>query len=163
MSASNSVEDTLAITHTIHEVARAFDEKLHLELLPQMFTDDAIVLYRLRGQRHDFSMPDGPAKVKDLHDLCCWTQHFVSPHVISIDGDEANARTPVHALHIQIRNDGSHNQWVLGAEYHDQLVRQDDRWRIEKRLAVIPYVEGDFLFDGVKMFPNLPDFDSETI
>jgi len=82
MPTSNSVQDTLAITHTIHEVARAFDEKLHLELLPQMFTEDAIVLYRLRGQRHDFSMPDGPAKIKQLHDLCYWTQHSVSPHVI---------------------------------------------------------------------------------
>ena len=69
----------------------------------------------------------------------------------------------MHALHLQIRSDGSHNQWALGAEYHDQLLRQGDRWRIKKRLAVIPYVEGDFLFDGVKMFPNLPDFDSETI
>ena len=49
MSASNSIQDTLAITHAIHEVARAFDEKLHLELLPQMFTDAAITSPEYRG------------------------------------------------------------------------------------------------------------------
>ena len=156
-----TTEDKLAITHTIQEVARAFDEKLHHELLPQVFTDDAIVLYRLRGQRLDFSMPDGPGRVKSFHDLCYWTQHLVSPHVISINGDQATARTAVHALHLQIRNDGTHNQWVIGATYHDELVRDGEQWRISKRLALCPYVEGDFLSDGVKSFPSMPDLDSE--
>ena len=163
MSDVDTAKDQLAIAHTIQEVARAFDEKLHHELLPEVFTDDASVLYRLRGQRIDFSMPDGPGQVKYFHDLCYWTQHLVSPHVLSIDGDRATARTPVHALHMQVRNDGSHNQWVIGATYHDQLVRQGTQWRIAKRLAVCPYVEGDFLTDGVRSFPNLPDLDSETI
>ena len=49
MPASNSIQDTLAITHAIHEVARAFDEKLHPELLPQMFTDAAIISPEYRG------------------------------------------------------------------------------------------------------------------
>ena len=163
MSDSDITQDQLAIARTIHEVARAFDEKLHHELLPKGFSDDASVLYRLRGRRIDFSMPDGPSKVKYFHDLCYWTQHLVSPHVISIDGDRASARTNVHALHLQIRDDGSHNQWVIGAVYHDELVRQNERWRIAKRLALCPYVEGDFLTDGVRSFPNLPDLDRETI
>lgn len=153
--------DRLAIIHTIQEVARAFDEKLHHEVLPQVFTDSAVVLYRLRGNRIDFSMPDGPAKVKSYHDLCYWTQHLVSPQVMSIDGDQATARTPVHALHLQIRNDGSHNQWVIGAVYHDDLVRQEGQWRIAKRVALCPYIEGDFLSEGVKSFPSLPDLDAE--
>lgn len=161
MSDSHSIADTLGITHAIQEVARAFDEKLHHELLPRVFTDDASVLYRLRGQRFDFSMPDGPGKVKAFHDLCFWTQHLVSPQVVSIDGERASARTPVHALHLQIRDDGSHNQWVIGAVYHDDLVRDEDRWRIAKRLALCPYVEGDFLAHGVRSFPDLPDLDSD--
>ncbi len=163
MPGSLTTQDQLDIAHTIQEVARAFDEKLHHELLPTVFTDDASVLYRLRGQRFDFSMPEGPGKVKSFHDLCYWTQHLVSPHVLSIDGDRATARTPVHALHLQVRNDGSHNQWVIGAVYHDELVRRDNRWRIAKRLALCPYVEGDLLTRGVRSFPNLPDLDRETI
>lgn len=163
MPDSSTLADTLAITHTIQEVARAFDDKLHHELLPQVFTDDASVLYRLRGKRFDFSMPDGPAKVKVFHDRCYWTQHLVSPQVLSIDGDTATARSPVHALHLQIRDDGSQNHWVIGAVYHDELVRRNGQWRIARRLALCPYVEGDFLTDGVKSFPQLPDLDSEPI
>ncbi len=163
MPDSSTLADTLAITHTIQEVARAFDDKLHHELLPQVFTDDASVLYRLRGKRFDFSMPDGPAKVKGFHDRCYWTQHLVSPQVLSIDGDTATARSPVHALHLQIRDDGSQNHWVIGAVYHDELVRRNGQWRIARRLALCPYVEGDFLTDGVKSFPQLPDLDSEPI
>jgi hypothetical protein len=162
MPDSDTTEDKFAIIHNIQEVARAFDEKLHHELLPQVFTDNASVLYRLRGQRIDFSMPDGAAKVKYFHDLCYWTQHLVSPQIISIDGDQASARTPVHALHLQVRNDGTHNQWVIGAVYHDELVRQDEHWRIAKRVALCPYVEGDFLTDGVKSFPSLPDLDHDA-
>ena len=162
MSDSRSI-DRLDIAHTIQEVARAFDEKLHHEVLPQVFTDDASILYRLRGQRIDFSMPEGPGRVKSFHDLCYWTQHLVSPQILSIDGNRASTRTPVHALHLQIRNDGSHNQWVIGAVYHDELERQDGTWRIAKRLALCPYVEGDFLTEGVKAFPRMPDLDSDMI
>lgn len=163
MSESSTLNDHIAIAHAIQEVARAFDEKLHSDLLPKIFAEDASILYRLRGQRIDFSMPNGPGKFKYFHDLCYWTQHLVSPHVLSIDGDSARARTPVHALHLQIRNDGSHNQWVIGAVYHDDLVRSSGQWQIKKRVALCPYVEGDLLTEGVKSFSTLPDLDSDEI
>jgi len=155
--------DHISIAHTIREVARGFDEKLHDQLLPEAFTENASILYRLRGERIDFSMPDGLSKFKYFHDFCYWTQHLVSPHVLSIDGDRARASTPVHAVHLQIRNDGTHNQWVIAAVYHDELVRQAHGWRIEKRVALCPYVEGDFLTEGVRSFPTLPDLDSATM
>ena len=34
-------------------------------------------------------------------------------------------------------------------------------WRIRKRKALCPYVEGDFLVEGVRLFPTLPDLDAE--
>ena len=154
-------EDEAAIAHTIRQVARAFDEKLHDELLPKAFDDNASILYRLRGARIDFSLPAGLPKFKYFHDRCYWTQHHVSPHVVSIDGDTARASTPVHAVHLQIREDGSHNHWVIAAVYHDELVRTGDMWRIRKRKALCPYVEGDFLVEGVRLYPTLPDLDRE--
>jgi hypothetical protein len=163
MPQPDEATDRLAIAHTIQEVARGFDEKLHLEVLPQVFTEDASILYRLRGRRIDFSPPDGFPLFKSFHDLCYWTQHLVSPHVLTLGKDTATARTAVHALHLQIREDGSHNQWVIGATYHDDLVRDGGQWRIRKRLALCPWVEGDFLTEGVRSFPTLPDYDSETI
>ena len=161
MSDVQRLADHLAIIHTIQQVARAFDEKLHDELLPKVFTEDASVLYRLRGQRIDFSMPKGLELYKYFHDRCYWTQHHVSPHVVSIDGDKAKASTPVHAVHLQIRNDNSHNHWVIAAVYHDELVKTSEGWRIRQRRAMCPYVEGDFLIEGVRLFPKLPDLDRE--
>jgi hypothetical protein len=161
MNELRKLEDHLAIVHVIQQVARAFDEKLHDELLPKAFDDGATIFYRLRGTRIDFSMPNGLARFKYFHERCYWTQHHVSPHVVSIDGETARASTPVHADHQQIRNDGSHNHWVIAAVYHDELVRRPEGWRIRKRMALCPYVEGDFLVEGVRVFPTLPDLDRE--
>lgn len=155
------LQDVLGISHSIREVARAFDEKRHDEILPKVFADQASILYRLRGNRIDFSMPDGLPQFKYFHDRCYWTQHHVSPQVISIDGDRATASTPVHAVHLQVREDGSHNHWVIAAVYHDELIKQGDLWRIATRKALCPYVEGDFLEQGVRLYPALPDLDAE--
>ena len=163
MTTGGQFEDHIAINHVIQQVARAFDEKLHDEILPEVFTDKASILYRLRGQRIDFSMPDGLAQFKYFHDRCYWTQHLVSPHVVTIDGDSARASTPVHAAHLQVREDGSHNHWVIAAVYHDELIREGDRWRINTRKALCPYVEGDFLTEGVRLYPQLPDLDADII
>ena len=153
------LEDHIAITHVIQQVARAFDEKLHDTLLPKSFAENARILYRLRGNLIDFSMPAGLARFKYYHDRCYWTQHLVSPHIVEIDGDTARASTPVHAVHVQIREDGSRSHWLIGAIYHDELVRMPEGWRIRNRTVPCPYVEGDFLEGGVRMFPTLPSFD----
>ena len=161
MSQSQRVTDELAIHHVIREAARAFDEKRHAELLPVVFTEDASILYRIRGQRIDCSMPDGIALFKHFHDRCYWTQHLVSPQLLSLEGDRARASSPVHAVHLQIRDDGSHNHWIIGAVYQDELARIEDRWRIVARKALCPSIQGDFLETGVRLFPDLPDLDSD--
>src|SRR5215471_11287688 len=125
-----TIEDRLAIAHVIQQVARAFDEKMHDALLPKCFDEHARILYHLRGKVLDFSMPGGLALFKFFHDRCYWTQHLVSPHIVSIDGDTAHASTPVHAVHLQIRDDGSHNHWVIAAVYHDEMIRRRGGWRI---------------------------------
>lgn len=162
MVSESEVADRLAIVDVIQEVARAFDEKRH-EDLNEIFSADAEILYRYRGQRLDFSPPDGYKVLKGFHDLCYFTQHLVSPHVLSVEGDAAKARSQVHALHLQIRNDGSHNHWVVGALYHDAFKRVEGRWRMSKRLCVCPWVEGEFQAEGVRVFPTLPDYDVEQL
>lgn len=159
MSDIQQLEDRLAITHIIQQAARAFDEKLHASLLPVTFMEDATILYRLRGSRIDFSMPDGIELFKYFHDRCYWTQHLVSPHIVEIGEDTARASTPVHAVHVQIREDGSQNHWLIGATYHDQLVRQPEGWRIQRRDVPCPYVQGDFVEQGVRMYPGLPAYE----
>jgi len=160
MTDLNQLADRLAIEHTIKDAARAFDEKRHVELMGQAFAENARIIYWVRGQRSDYSMPNGALLLKKIHDRCHWTQHLVSPQVLELNGDTAIARTPVHALHKQIRDDGSHNHWIIGAVYEDELARIDGRWRITSRKALCAYYEGDLLMKGVKLFPEKPDLEA---
>lgn len=159
MADPRALEDRLGIVHVIQQVARGFDEKMHDELLPGCFTEQARILYRLRGRLIDFSMPGGLALFKHFHDRCYWTQHLVSPHVVEVSGDRVRASTPVHAVHVQIRDDSTRNHWLIAAVYHDELVRTAQGWRIAARTVPCPYVEGDFLESGVRLFPKLPSYE----
>jgi hypothetical protein len=159
MADTGMTEDRVAIAHVIQQVARAFDEKMHDALLPECFEEQARILYRLRGRSIDFSMPGGLERFKFYHDRCYWTQHLVSPHIVEIAGDRAHASTPVHAVHVQIRDDGTRNHWLIAAVYHDELARGPRGWRIRSRTVPCPYVEGDFLEAGVRLFPALPSYE----
>lgn len=156
-----SAQDHADIARTILLVANAFDQKRHDELLPRLFDDNAQILYYLDGRVIDFSMPGGTALFKHYHDHCYWTQHLVSPTVIEVAGDVVRTASPVHAVHVQLREDGSRNDWLIGASYNDELVRRPDGWRIRKRIVPCPYVVGTFLDSGVQTFPTLARFEPE--
>ena len=151
------LEDHLAITRLIQQIARAYDHKRHHELLPQIFEENAKQHYYIVTRFVDFSMPGGIDLVKAYHDRCYATQHVVSPPVIEFEGDTARSTSAVHAVHVQIRHDGSRNNWVLGGYYHDVLVRHSSGWRIKERVAMATYETGEFLQD-VRCFPTLPDY-----
>lgn len=153
------VEDQLAITRQIQQIARAYDHKRHEELLPHIFEENAKQHYYILGQFVDFSMPRAVEVVKGYHDRCYATQHVVSPPVIDFDGDMARSTSAVHAVHVQIRHDGIRNNWLLGGYYHDLWVRRSDDWRIRERVARATYETGVFLQD-VRLFPTLPDYDA---
>jgi hypothetical protein len=101
-------------------------------------------------------MPGGIALFKQFHERCYWTQHLVSAPVIDLAGDSARAVSQVHAIHVQIRADGSRNVWKVGASYHDTLVRTPGGWRIAVRRVPCPYDDGAFENDGVQIFPEAP-------
>ena len=157
MDELRALADQAAITRVIQQVARAFDEKRHDELLPQVFLDGASVTYFLSGAVTDFSIPAGIARFKAFHERCWWTQHLVGPSVIDLDGDTAQASSSVIATHVQIREDGSRNVWVVAASYFDDLVRTADGWRIRSRRAPCMHEDGAFEAEGVRLYPALPD------
>lgn len=152
------VADQLAITRAIQLVARAYDHKRHDPLILEVFEHDAKQHYYLMGQFLDFSMPAGVAIVKGYHDRCYATQHLVSPPVIEFDGDLARTTSAVHAVHIQIRDDGTRSTWILGGYYHDVLARYGQTWRIRERIARATHEIGTFLAEGVRLYPTLPDY-----
>ena len=152
------VEDELAITRTIQLVARAYDHKRHRELLPRVFEQNARQHYYLLGQFLDFSMPGGVDVVMAYHERCHATQHLVSPPLIEWEGaDVARTTSAVHAVHVQVLQDGTRANWILGGYYHDVLARHPEGWRIRERIARVTYEEGRFHEDA-RMFPVLADY-----
>lgn len=152
------LSDLLAITRTIQQIARAYDLKRHDEILPQVFEPGAKQHYYLMGHFVDFSMPGGIELLKHYHDRCYATQHVVSPPVVDFDGEIARATSAVHAIHVQIRHDGSSQSWILGGYYHDILARHAGGWRIRERVAKGTHESGEFLQD-VRLFPTLPSYE----
>mgnify|MGYP001231032861 FL=1 len=152
------IEDELAITRTIQLVARAYDHKRHRELLPRLFEENARQHYYFLGQFVDFSMPGGIEIAEAYHRRCCSTQHLCSPPVIDFQSDDvAHTTTTVHAVHVQVLQDGTRSNWLLGGYYHDVLVRHPEGWRIRERTAFGTYEEGRFHEDA-RLFPTLVDY-----
>lgn len=153
------VDDELAITRAIQLIARAYDHKRHRELLPKVFEPNARQHYYLMGQFVEFSMPGGIEVAMSYHAKCYATQHLVSPPDIEFAADGQSARTTsaVHAVHVQILQDGTRANWILGGYYHDWLVRHPEGWRIHERTAIATYEEGRFHEDA-KVFPVLADY-----
>ena len=155
---SSRLEDELAITRTIQLVARAYDHKRHRELLPKLFEENARQHYYLLGQFVEFSLPGGVEVAINFHERCYATQHLVSPPVIEWDGpDTARTTSTVHAVHVQVLQDGTRANWILGGYYHDTLKRHPEGWRIHERTAFGTYEEGTF-HENARVFPEFADY-----
>lgn len=59
------------------------------------------------------------------------TSHHITNHRATIDGDRATALTYIYAFHRMRDSDAT---WHLWARHVDELVRQDGRWRVAKRV-----------------------------
>jgi hypothetical protein len=70
------------------------------------------------------------------------SQHMVSTHEITIDGDRATGRCYLHAQHVRRDAEGGPNYIVAGT-YHDRYVRTPAGWRIERRELHVMWTEGN--------------------
>jgi 3-phenylpropionate/cinnamic acid dioxygenase small subunit len=134
MSTANIV-DRLAVSDVLVRYATALDSR-DWELLASCFTDGARLDYDTSGVfgRDDFleHCRIGLARMKA-------TQHCVTNHVISLDGDHAHSTSYVIAQHVR-ENDVT---FTLGGTYHDDLVRSGDDWQIASRRFVTSWKAGN--------------------
>jgi hypothetical protein len=73
-----------------------------------------------------------------LHD----SQHLISNHEVSIDGDTATSRCYLHAQHVARPNDPE-ALFVVAGRYEDQLVRTPAGWRIRRRVLTTMWTAGN--------------------
>jgi quinol monooxygenase YgiN len=69
------------------------------------------------------------------------TQHIVSNHQVSIDGDFATGRCYLQAQHVWRDAAGDHN-YTVGGSYLDRFRRTDAGWRIANRILRVTWTEG---------------------
>ena len=128
------VGDRLAISDVLIRYATALDGR-DWELLASCFTDDATLDYDTSGTYGRDAFVEhcraGLARMKA-------TQHCVTNHVISTDGDRAHSTSYVIAQHVR-DNDVT---FTLGGTYSDDLVRVGTGWRIASRRFVTSWKAG---------------------
>ena len=160
MMSLQEIADHLEIIQVIQRYAKALDEK-RFDLLGTVFTKDAQLVYLIGQQLLEFPMRDAEKTFKAFLLKCYWTSHLISDPVIELQGDSAHASSRVTATHMQIREDGSRNIWIVSGAYDDELIREAERWRIRKRVTNAPYEQGNFLADGVREFAVAPSVKAE--
>ena len=128
------VGDRFAISDVLIRYATALDGR-DWELLASCFTDDATLDYDTSGTYGRDAFVEhcraGLARMKA-------TQHCVTNHVISTDGDRAHSTSYVIAQHVR-ENDVT---FTLGGAYSDDLVRAGTGWRIASRRFVTSWKAG---------------------
>lgn len=155
MYSTLEISDYVEINQVIQRYGKALDQKEY-DLLNKVFAEDAKLVYLLGEQLIKLSFAESDNLFKEFLTKCFWTSHLISCPVIELDGDTAESRSHVTATHIQVKNDGSRNIWIVSGAYEDELVRTTTGWRIKKRIANAPYEEGEFQMEGVKEFKSYP-------
>lgn len=149
------VSDRLEINELIQRYGKALDEKKY-ELLDSVFTTDAELVYLLGEELIKLPKSASDNLFKKFLTRCYWTSHLISIPVLDIRSEIAQSTSHVTASHIQITEDGSRNIWIVSGAYEYYLVRTSEGWRIKKRVANAPYVEGSFMMEGVREYTTYP-------
>lgn len=138
MSLSSDLEDRLAIIELTHRYCWALDSK-QFDLLDTVFLPDATAELRSAPLEGRDAIRN---RIRNALDPLDATQHTVSNHLVTIDGDTASARTYLHSQHVRTGTPGG-ELYVIAGRYEDELVRTPEGWRIRFRRLVTVWSEGN--------------------
>ena len=128
--------DRLEIDELLTRYATAIDSKT-FDLLDDVFTSDAHVDYTSAGGiAGDF--PTVKAWLAEVLPHFPEYQHVVGNRDVTVDGDRATSISKFFNPMVQ----GNGDVFFVGGEYHDQLVRTDDGWRIAQRIEKTKWTYG---------------------
>jgi 3-phenylpropionate/cinnamic acid dioxygenase small subunit len=120
-------DDRQDISELLVRYATAIDRR-DWPLFRTVFTDDCELDY---GEIGRWQGVDEVTNFMDkTHAMAGHTLHRLSNQVITVDGDEASARTYVDAVIMFGDNQAGVNAWGF---YDDGIVRTSDGWRIARR------------------------------
>ena len=133
------LRDRIAITDVVNSMGTLADLGQY-DQLQQLFTDEVTVDYTslFPGEVQNISSEQLMTQWQSTLPGFDATQHMITNHQITVDGDEATAVAYVRATHKL-----GDAMWVVGGYYVDELVRTDEGWKLKAIQYNALYEEGD--------------------
>lgn len=128
---SDEVADRIAVQDVMLRYATGVDER-DMDLYRSCFADDVEV--HGFGQETIHGGDNWRAYVEQALEAYGPTQHMLSPMLATIDGDAADCRTDVQALHYLKDREGA--TLTLWATYVQKMRRLDGQWKIVRHELV---------------------------
>ncbi len=141
MADLEAIADRLDIEEVLTRYAWALDTK-QFDGLDEVFTPDARIDYSSSGGIAG-AFPEVKAWLASVLPHFPAYQHLVTNKHITLDGDRATSRAEFYNPMVTSRPDGSQGIFFVGGEYHDELVRTADGWRIRERVERSVWTDGD--------------------
>ena len=142
ISRINTIEDERAITHLLTEYCLALDS-MDLESIAGVFTEDCVVEF---GPDERLNSRGRKQVAKSLERMWRWarTSHHLSNVKIRFEGaDRAFSTSYVLAWHERPDKTTA----TIYGQYHDELSRETDGWRIRKRTMYMNGNDAGFTVD----------------
>lgn len=125
------VADRIALMDVMLKYAKGVDER-DLDLYRSCFADDVEVLGF--GDQTYHGADAWTAYVTEALERFGATQHMLGPQLATVDGDSAQCRTDVQALHYM--KDAPDTTLILWATYETDMKRVDGDWKISRHRLV---------------------------
>lgn len=135
-----ALADRLAIEDVLTRYAWALDSK-QFDELDHVFTPDAHIDYTSSGGEAG-AYPDVKAWLAKVLPHFPAYQHLVTNKQITLDGDRATSRSEFYNPMVMAKPDGTTGIFFVGGEYHDQLARTPNGWRITDRVEKSIWTDG---------------------
>jgi hypothetical protein len=146
-----SVEDRLGIEETLTRYCTGIDHK-HWTMFRTCWTEDCHASY---GDLVFDGADDITDGMERIHTPVTTSQHrLTNIDVLQCDGQHAACRSYVHAILLSPGAEGG-DVFHIAGHYHDELVRRDGMWKIDRRHWTTMWTEGnvnvlDFGKDGAE-------------
>jgi hypothetical protein len=140
-TALQAMADRLEIEDVLTRYAWAIDSR-EFDGLDDVFTPDAFVDYTSAGGIKG-KYPEVKAWLASVLPHFPAYQHLVTNKDIRVDGDRATSRSGFYNPMGQSAEDGGMTFFFVGGEYHDELVRTPNGWRIEERVEKTVWMDGN--------------------
>jgi hypothetical protein len=130
---------------------RSIPDTRDWDVIPAVFTDPVTMDFEsLRGRpASTFPLTDLLTTWKPFFPMFTATNHAITNHGVTVDGDRATIRANIRAEHWlppELVESGP-NCWLVVGFYDDAAVRTPDGWRLTKVKLTVMYQENAHLFD----------------